>query len=190
MVKEIYGRLTDGGRGGQIAYTLVQDKNQKVMEDWVLNLQPQAFGPLLLALSSSPKAFSIKEESGNKSYTKEDAYLLQQQAIARCIAWISMKLDASNQFEETLICMNRDGVRSTEAGINYCKNKFRLDSFMSERVQGLIGSNNTMRSRYHQRVAKLGARLNGRCEFRKTFSGPAFAPIEETKITYKGPSID
>ena len=94
VVKEIYGRLTDGGRGGQIAYTLVRDRNQRVMEDWVLNLQPQAFGPLLMALSSAPKAFSINDELDTQNFDEDEAHLLQQQAIEACLGWILWKVDA------------------------------------------------------------------------------------------------
>ena len=190
VVKEIYGKLTDGGRGGQIAYTLVRDRNQRVMEDWVLNLQPQAFGPLLLALSSAPKAFSVKEEQDVQSFTEDQAHVLQQQAIERCLGWISSKSNAAVQFEEAIICMNRDGVRPVQAGLMYCKNKTRLDLFMAERVLSLFNPNNIMRSRYRQRVSELGQHLNGYCENQTVFAGPAFAPTKKINTIYKGPNID
>lgn len=189
VVKEIYGRFTEGGRGGLIARTLLRDSNQRVMEDWVRNLQPQAFGPLLLALSSAPKSFSVTEEQGVRSFNETQAHLLQQQAIERCLGWISRKPDACQQFEEAVICMNRDGVRASQAGLTYCKNKMHLDLFMSERLSAFTSSDD-VRARYKERVKKLGRRLNSHCTYAKTFIGPAFAPVEEIKVTYKGPEID
>ncbi|NUU38763.1 hypothetical protein [Pseudomonas sp. C2B4] len=182
-IKEIYGKLTDGGRGGQIAYTLMRDQNQRVMEDWVLNLQPQAFGPLLLTLSTSPKAFSVTEDENSQHFSKVQAHLLQQQAIEKCLGWISRKTNARHQFEEAIICMNRDGVRPEQAGLNYCRNKLHLDSFMTERVHVLVEENNDMRARYRQRSANLGSRLNDHCDYRSIYKGPAFAPIDEIVTT-------
>ncbi|WP_411390425.1 hypothetical protein [Pseudomonas sp. MPB23] len=190
VVKEVYGQLTDGGRGGLIAYKLVQNRTQRVMEDWVRNLQPQAFGPLLLALSSAPKSFSVTEERGVRSFNETQAHLLQQQAIERCVGWISRKSDACQQFEEAVICMNRDGTRPISAGLAYCKNKARLDLFMAEKIWVLDRDNNDIRARYRQCVTTLGERLNGYCEYSKTYAGPAFAPVEEIKTVYKGPNID
>ena len=154
------------------------------------NLQPQAFGPLLLALSSSPKSFSIKDNQGVLSFNEREALLFQQQAIERCLGWISCKSDASQQFEETVICMNWDGARPISAGLAYCKNKARLDLFMDEKSGVFDRSSNERRARYRQCVSTLGARLNGYCEYSKAYAGPAFAPIEEIKTVYKGPNID
>jgi hypothetical protein len=83
LVKAIYDALNDGGRGGLIAYTLMQRENYNVMMDWVINLQPQAFGPLLLALSSPPKAFSVDATEGEQAedFEVDDAHDLQQRAI-------------------------------------------------------------------------------------------------------------
>lgn len=176
--------------GGQIAYTLMRRQNQRVMEDWVVNLQPQAFGPLLLALSSAPKAFTVQDDNENLRFDEDLAHLLQQQAIEQCFAWISSKSNAALQFEEAIICMNRDGVRPPQAGITYCRNKLRIDLFMAERVLALSDRNNIMRAKYRDRVAKLGARLNEYCSYNTIFNGPAFAPLKEVKTNYKGPNID
>lgn len=190
VVKELYRAMTGGGRGGLIAYSLMQRQNYDVMRDWVLNLQPQAFGPLLMALSSAPKAFSVKEGQETKKYDEDEAHLLQQQAIARCIGWISRKTNANQQFEEAVICMNRDGVRPEQAGLTYCQNKLRLDLFMDERVKTLIEENNYMRAGYREHVKKLGGQLNQHCVYKKEYKGPAFAPIQTIKTEYKGPNID
>ncbi|WP_134677925.1 MULTISPECIES: hypothetical protein [Pseudomonas] len=178
FAKELYDKLTDGGRGAGIANTLVMDKNQEVMRNWVINLQPNAFGPLLMALSSAPGFLSDKE------------HLLQQQAIERCLGWIEPQPDAAQRFEDAVIRMNRDGARPPNAGQAYCENRLRLDSFMSEKVSGLVGANNQMRARYLQRVERLGGRLFGYCEYRTEPFGPALGGAETIKISYKGPTID
>ena len=85
--------------------------------------------------------------------------------------------------------MNRDGARASQAGLTYCKNKMHLDLFMSERLSAFTASDD-VRARYKERVKKLGGRLNSHCTYTKTFAGPAFAPVEEIKVTYKGPDID
>jgi translation initiation factor 2 beta subunit (eIF-2beta)/eIF-5 len=190
VVKDIYSILTEGGRGGLIAYTLVRDPNQTVMADWVRNLQPQAFGPLLMELSSTPRPFSVKEENVDISFSEDEAHALQQRAIELCLRWISNKADANTQFEESIICMNRDGSRPPDAGLTYCKNKLKLDTFMAERVKALEDVNNISRAGYRKHVAKLGARLNGYCEHNTFYSGPAFAPNLETTTIYKGPNLD
>ena len=86
--------------------------------------------------------------------------------------------------------MNRDGTRPISAGLAYCKNKARLDLFMAEKIWVLDRDNNDIRARYRQCVTTLGERLNGYCEYSKTYAGPAFAPVEEIKTVYKGPNID
>jgi len=190
IVKEIFDALTQGDRGGQIAHTLVFDKNQQEIQEWVYNLQPQALGPLLMALSSPPASFSVEEEQENRTFTEDDAHQLQQRAIEQCLRWISTKPNAAKQFEDSIICMNRDGVRPAQAGSIYCKNKLKLDTFMAERVKALDSISNRTRERYREHVAKLGARLNPHCEYSTTYKGPAFAPIQDTRAAYKGPNID
>lgn len=86
--------------------------------------------------------------------------------------------------------MNRDGIRPAQAGSAYCKNKLKLDSFMAERVNALDTISNNTRLRYREHAAKLGARLNGYCDYNTIYKGPAFAPIQDTKVVYKGPNID
>ncbi|VVP17332.1 hypothetical protein PS732_03690 [Pseudomonas fluorescens] len=191
IVKGLFDALTEGGRGGQIAYSIGRIENRQDMQDWVCNLQPQALGPLLLALNAGPKAFTVEEDGKeDQSFNGDHAYLIQQQAIERCLGWISSKPGANQQFEEAIICMNRDGARPQQAGLAYCKNKAKLDLFMSERVLGLTEINNIMRARYKDRVLKLGANLNNYCGYSTVYEGPAFAPTQGLKVTYRGPNID
>ncbi|SER85181.1 hypothetical protein SAMN03159444_05219, partial [Pseudomonas sp. NFACC02] len=192
MVKAVYDALNDGGRGGLIAYALMEDKNYHVMNDWVVNLQPQAFGPLLLALSSPPKAFSVAATEGKKDqdFEVDDAHFLQQKAIERCIGWISQKPDAAQQFEEALICMNRDGVRPEQAGYQYCRNRLHLDLFMSERVKALFGDSDRVREQYRVSVYKLGGRLDNFCQHRMLYRGSPVPSTRQFKTEYKGPYLD
>ena len=190
IVKEIFDALTEGDRGGQIAYTLVRDKNPQVIRDWVINLQPQALGPLLLTLSNAPQAFTSEDEEQTEAFDEDQAYLLQQRAIEKCLTWISAKPNAPLQFEEAIICMNRDGARPSKAGFAYCANKLKLDTFMAERVLSLQVGANEMRKRYRSLVSTMGARLNGHCSYQTEYKGPAFAPVQKIKSTYKGPNID
>ncbi|MEG2389363.1 MAG: hypothetical protein RSB64_00560, partial [Pseudomonas sp.] len=190
IVKEIFDTLTEGDRGGQIAYTLVRDKNPQVIRDWVINLQPQALGPLLLTLSNTPQAFTSEDEEQTEAFDEDQAYLLQQRAIEKCLTWISAKPNASLQFEEAIICMNRDGARPSQAGFVYCANKLKLDTFMAEGVLSLQVGANEMRKRYRSLVSTMGARLNGHCSYQTEYKGPAFAPVQKIKSTYKGPNID
>jgi hypothetical protein len=143
-----------------------------------------------LTLSSSPEPFSIEEDQDNKSVKEDEAYQLQQRAIERCLGWISSNPNATLQFEEAIIRMNRDGLRPPQAGLTYCKNKFKLDSFMAERVKALDKASNDTRTIYREHVARLGARLNGHCEYNTIYKGPAFAPTQDIKASYKGPNID
>ncbi|WP_460098575.1 hypothetical protein [Pseudomonas sp. H3_C08] len=173
-----------------IAYTLIRDKNQKAIQDWVFNLQPEALGPLLLALCSPPKAFTSEEDEQAEVFDEEQTHLLQQRAIEKCLTWISNKTNASLQFEEAIIRMNRDGARSSQAGSVYCKNKLKLDTFMAERVLSLQVGTDEMRNRYRALVSTMGARLNDHCSYQTEYKGPAFAPIQKIKSIYKGPNID
>jgi len=177
FAKELYDKLTDGGRGVQIARTLVRHERQDVMKSWLLDLQPDALGPLLMALSSLP------------GFLADEDHLLQQQAIERCLGWIEPRPDAAQRFEEAVIRMNRDGARPPNAGHAYCENRLRLDSFMSEKVSGLVGANNQMRARYRERVGRLGSRLFGYCEYHVKPFGPALGGAEKIVVTYKGPDI-
>jgi hypothetical protein len=190
IVKEIFDALTEGDRAGQIAYTLVRDENQKVMQEWVYNLQPQAFGPLLQTLTNPPTAITVETEEQTLQFNKNETHLLQQQAIEQCLDWISKKPGASSQFEEAIIRMNRDGVRPSEAGLVYCQNKIRLDLFMSDPVLNLRAGTDRMRARYIAIVSTLGSRLNNYCTYQLEYKGPAFAPIQKVKSIYKGPDID
>ncbi|WP_130912407.1 hypothetical protein [Pseudomonas sp. Sample_9] len=189
IVKGIFDALTEGDRGGQIAYSLAIAENQKIMQDWVYNLQPQALGPLLLALSTPPKPLTVEDDE-KENFNEDEVHLLQQQSIERCLGWISSKPDANQQFEEAIIRMNRDGARPEQSGLSYCENKAKLDLFMDERVLGLAEANNAMRSRYRDRVSKLGIRLNKHCDYSTIYTGPAFAPVQGLKAIYKGPNID
>lgn len=192
LLKGLYQSLTSGGRGGQIAYTLMRHEQPEVLRQWVCNLTPDALGPLLLTLISPPKSFTPEGQS--KSLSWDQVSLLQQEAIERCLGWIRGKANASQAFEEALICMNREGARSTEAGKAYCIGRYELNRFMEKKVMPDITINNEMRARYRQHLEFLGARLNSHCEYDysyQTFVAPgsvSIAPIPRVK--YRGPKLD
>lgn len=154
LLKGLYQSLTGGGRGGQIAYTLVMDKNQEVLRQWVCNLTPDALGPLLLTLIGTPKSF--KPESAGNSFNATRVYLWQQQAVERCLGWVRGKANARQTFEEALMRMNHDGARSTDAGKAYCLALHELNRFMSEPVKDDIIINNEMRANYRKHIEHLG----------------------------------
>jgi hypothetical protein len=192
LLKGLYQSLTGGGRGGQIAYTLVMDKNQEVLRQWVCNLTPDALGPLLLTLIGTPKSF--KPESAGNSFNATRVYLWQQQAVERCLGWVRGKANARQTFEEALMRMNHDGARSTDAGKAYCLALHELNRFMSEPVKDDIIINNEMRANYRKHIEHLGARLNNYCHHETEYKAlvsigsTTIAPIP--KITYRGPRID
>jgi hypothetical protein len=165
-------------------------KQQDILEDWVLNLQPNSLGPLLMALTSNPRSFSAPQHGIDISSDMSLSY--QQQAIVRCLNWISTKINACQQFEETVIRMNRDGVKPPSAGQAYCENRLRMDSFM-ERTgdpEDIEQKNRRLISSYKKLTNQLGKRINPFCEYKKEYYGPYFAPASRLKTYYKGPSID
>ncbi|OEC50651.1 hypothetical protein A9G05_24025 [Pseudomonas sp. ENNP23] len=179
FVKELYDRLTDGGRGAAIARTLLLPEHQRVMQSWVQGLQADALGPLLMALSSHPGLFSDSD------------HFLQQRAIERCLSWIETEADAVQRFEEAVIRMNRDGARPAQAGLAYCENRLRLNRFMDARVAGvdLDEIDSKVRANYKRLVKRLGQRLLNYCEYRDVPMGPYMGAMEKTIVTYKGPRL-
>ncbi len=192
LLKGLYQSLTSGGRGGQIAYTLVMDKNQEVLSQWVCNLAPDALGPLLLTLIDTPKSF--KPERADSSFSATQVHLWQQQAVERCLGWVRGKANARQTFEETLMRMNRDGARSIDAGKAYCLAHYELNRFMSEPVKADVIINNEVRANYKKHVEHLGARLNNYCHHETehkaliAIGSVTIAPMP--KIIYRGPSLD
>lgn len=180
MVMSLYEALTSGGKGGPIAYTIMEYENAAELEQWFVEATPAALGPMLMTLIDTPKAFTIVSSTTDsmtgtvreqaEQFTAVQAHLFQQQAIERILGWIVASAqqqgtlaDAQRQFEDACMSMNRFGTRSATPGQTYCDNRVRLDHFMTERVQALVKSNDDMRTRYKNHVAALGAQLDGYC---------------------------
>lgn len=190
VVKGLYDWLTEGGRGGAIAYTLMRHEEQDTLRSWIQGLQPAALGPLLMALSSQPVGFSIGEGDDKDSVNTVRAHLYQQQAIKRCLEWIHQEDNAVQQFEDAVILMNRDGIRPENAGQTYCENRQRLDSFMETPVLADVElRSDEMRAEYVQLARALGQRLDGYCEKSIEYSARGVMSGHETKVHYRGPQI-
>lgn len=192
LLKGLYQSLTSGARGGQIAYTLMRHEQPEVLRQWVCNLTPDALGPLLLTLISAPKSFTPEGQS--KGLDLDQVSLLQQEAIERCLGWIRGKANASQTFEEALICMNREGERPDNAGKSYCISRHYLNQFMNHPVLQNEARNNKMRARYRHHIEHLGAKLNNYCTYETKYQtllglgSATIAPIP--KVTYRGPNLD
>lgn len=189
-VKELYEIFTNGGRGGQIAYTLITSKQQDTIKNWILNLQPNALGPLLMALTSDPRPFLPPQEENEIKY--ENALLYQQQAIERCLNWISVKNNACKHFEESVIRMNRDGVKPLKHGQAYCENKLKLDLFMENLAnpQSIKTRHKLIIDKYKKLTTYLGQHINSSCEYHTEYYGPAIAPAVRIKSYYKESNND
>lgn len=199
MVMSLYEALTGGGRGASIAHTIMNYRNQAELEQWILSATPGALGPMLMTLTSAAESFKIREygaqsaNSAEKSYSKDQCHLLQQQAIERILGLIVNQAKAQGtvplaqaQFEEACMSMNRFGTKaSSDAEQKYCENRLRMDNFMSEAVLRLVSvDNDRMRSRYKTHIEILGARMDGYCK-RIKYYGNTFLPSGQA--TYIGP---
>jgi murein DD-endopeptidase MepM/ murein hydrolase activator NlpD len=190
----LYEALTSGGKGGVIAHTIMTYRSPEELEQWFVEAIPEALGPMLMTLISSPSSFKVPEivmdEDGElveKKVTKPaaESHLYQQQAIERILGWIVARarqqgtlVAAQRQFEEACTRMNRFGTKPPTAGQAYCENRLALDNFMDVGVMrvGADGDrNDEMRSRYLVHAAALGAQADQFCR-RSSYHGHIFVP--------------
>lgn len=181
MVMSLYETMTSGGKGGPIAHAIVEYQNPDELKQWVVEATPEALGPILMTLMSTPEEFTIattkqniasNSQEGKKTYTRQESYLAQQTAIEIIITHITTNarnkgnlLEAQKQFELSCACMNKFGVQPVDVGQKYCENRHNLDSFMSEPVLNLIDpQGNTMRARYKKNASTLGEPIDGSCK--------------------------
>ena len=200
VVMSLYEALTGGGRGAIIAHTIMTYRNQAELDQWILTATPGALGPMLMTLIKPPEEFKIAEYgtvgSGSKpvekTYSKDQCHLFQQQAIERILNLIVRQAQlqgtiplAQAQFEEACMSMNRFGTKEvSQSEQTYCENRLHLDNFMSEAVLRLHDDqNDEMRSRYKTHVSLLGSRLDGSCR-RVQYYGTTFVP--GGRATYVG----
>lgn len=179
-IMSLYEAMMSGGKGGVIADTIVRYQNQEELKRWFLEATPEALGPILLTLISRPEEFSVTTVSASESssedvkqeYNRDEAFLLQQQAISRIINWIATESSSSEtlplaqqQFEDACKSMNKFGIKGNNPGQDYCENKHKLDTFMSEAVLRMTRTDGEFdRATYKTDVKKLGQRMDGLCK--------------------------
>lgn len=200
VVLSLYEALTRGGKGGPIAHSIIEYENQEELKQWFVEAIPEALGPMLMTLISSPADFSVTDtmivdgqpHSTIKKYTKTQCHLLQQQAIERILGWIVRQAQrtgtlpaAQRQFEEACTRMNRFGTKTPAAGQAYCESRLELDNFMAVSVLRLEDQrSDQMRSLYVSHVTTLGALQDGFCR-RSSYYGRTYSPTGYAK--YIGP---
>jgi hypothetical protein len=114
-VKSLYEAITSGGRGGWVAFSILNYENQDELKRWVVECIPEGLGPLLMTLisrqavtevvkgaaddvmgsiglgSKSAVQDKVKDSAGQdeeSSYDPQSAPLYQQQALERILGWI------------------------------------------------------------------------------------------------------
>lgn len=134
-------------RAGMVAH-IFNASDQKVLQEWVTLLPPEALGPLLDTLVSKPQALDEKIGSTeSNSYTLIQVHAWQQMAIAKIIRWlyddtmgkcslVVNKAHASQrQLEEALVRMNTEGqvalIHPSLKEQQLKVNRERLEDFMS-----------------------------------------------------------
>lgn len=178
-VNQLYDSMTNGNRASLIGYSIASFPNKMGYKEWFAGLQPEAIGPLLHTLCSSPRSFKAtdSETATAKSFDSTQAIVYQQQAIGFCIEWIAQSPvkqafnktqpnEAQRQFEEAVSRMNPHGVTSEEPKLDFCKNLYRLNKFMEEQT-GKLGAERTAiefrRSEYRNNISILGQHINHLC---------------------------
>lgn len=137
-------------RAGMVAY-IFDTSDQKVLQEWVTLLPPEALGPLIDTLVSESeriKVFDVDRDAFvGLSYIETHAY--QQIAMAKIVNWLWLdtqglcfgsnqlhKVHASQrQLEEALVRMNQNSEARESSSQRYLSlglNRKRTTSFMSE----------------------------------------------------------
>ena len=199
VIMNLYKAMTGSGKGGPIAHTIVEYHNQKELEKWFVLATPSALGPIFMTLTSLPKAFAVTSTKAGegvqtdetREYQRDEAYLLQQQAISRIVSWIAKNADASGtlieaqqQFEDSCKSMNEFGEFPESSGQAYCENKYKLDNFMRDPVLKYSRQDSDqIRAIYFRESKKLGQRLDSLCKL--DLHENSYVPI--TTMKYTGP---
>lgn len=178
VISNIYETISIGNDGGKIAYSIMSYENESELEKWCTDAIPEALGPLLSLLTSTPGKIQSFAPDGT-SYI-----LLQQQAIEKILGWIRYSSERSNtiyaaqrQFEEICTRMNRFGTKSPTPGKTYCDNRLRLDVFMEIETDEGPGT----LARYRSHTAVLGQIKDNQCIRIPTYQS-GFVRIPESVI--------
>lgn len=197
VIMNLYDAMTSSGKGGPIAHTIVEYHNQEEMEKWFVQATPAALGPIFMTLTSVPQAFAVTSTKGGEGdpndekheYLRDEAYLLQQQAISKIVNWIGKNSSASGtlteaqqQFEDACKSMNKFGEIAETSGQEYCENKYKLDNFMQNPVLRFSRQDSDqIRAAYVRESKKLGQRLDGSCKL--DFHENSYIPRTTMKYT-------
>ncbi|OQR27467.1 hypothetical protein BWR15_30565 [Pseudomonas sp. T] len=203
-VMSVYEAVTGGGKGGPIAYAILNYENQAELERWFVECIPAALGPMLMTLISTPKAFEIVDhidsplggEERKRSYSRGESHLFQQQAIEQVLRWIvnNAKADperianAQRQFDSACSRMNKFGSYDHK-GQCYCDSRHKMDNFMRavpEAEGANLPGNMAIRSRYVGHVKTLGALRDNFCQS-SDFYGKTYIP--GGRSVYIGPGV-
>lgn len=140
-------------RAGMVAY-IFDTSDQKVLQEWVTLLPPEALGPLLDTVISEPKKFQVFDPKSRemRRVSRVEVHAWQQMVVGKIVNWLwkdtnglcfglnySNKVHASQrQLEEAITRMNSDSRASSDYAqrlISFNVNKSRLISFMSDKPE-------------------------------------------------------
>ena len=183
-IMSLYEALTDGARGGLIAYAIVNYRNPDELAQWVVEATPAALGPMLLTLTAAPRSFSVTSTTVTQEATmrqvqeevsRAQCHSLQQRAIEIVLHWISAAAmrsesqmeSAQYQFGRACISMNRFGVEENPATV-YIGNRAKLDSFMITKPERRDAGHSETLSNYRRHISILAAAHDAEYKYRST----------------------
>ncbi|PST95986.1 hypothetical protein C9I87_05430 [Photobacterium iliopiscarium] len=117
---------------GLVAYTLING-DDNILAEWTRFLVPEALGPLLFTLVSSPSGFNVKDDTlGDIEIEKDEALLMQQLALCKVIHWLgnghimsTEQKAATRQMQKALERMNSNSKVSKSDDVK--KNDFLVN---------------------------------------------------------------
>jgi len=175
-IQRLYELMTQSDRAVMVAYAFVNDPRQKEMCSWVQHLPPEALGPLLDTLTTSPGWFNHPVDANGDEIDRGRAIDLQQIAIAKCVEWLEegyldnrySREAAEHLFERAVARMSQTGqFASNSSWVEaYCHNRETLNEFMQRN-----GSGDPLaleaKDKYDQIARRLGTDIE---EYRETYS--------------------
>lgn len=179
-IKRLYELMTQSDRAALIAYAIVDASNNTKtgpeLSTWVQHLPPEALGPLLNTLTTSPGWFNHPVDPNGDEIDRGRAIDLQQIAIAQCLEWLEQGyLDnrysreaAEHLFERAVARMSQAGqLDSYSSWVEaYCHNREELDEFMQQNGRGVPAALRAQ-NKYLQISRRLGTDIE---EYRETYS--------------------
>ncbi|MFB9866362.1 hypothetical protein [Vreelandella sulfidaeris] len=172
-IRRLYELMTQSDRAGLIASDATGNPEiASELSSWVQHLPPEALGPLLNTLITSPGwlGYGLTDEH-------KQAIDIQQIAIANCLEWLEegytsddhFDRDAAKHlFERSVARMTQSGHFSSQSSWveAYCHNREALDAFMQRDGKGENGVNDAKQS-YFAISSRLGTDID---EYREAYS--------------------